>query len=59
MTNHPGPPGPLHHVLEDTPPHPPEVEGLGGAGGRVVLVHGFTQTLAAWGPVGERLAGRW
>jgi RNA polymerase sigma factor (sigma-70 family) len=25
----------------------------------VVLVHGFTQTLAAWGPVGERLAGRW
>jgi 2-succinyl-6-hydroxy-2,4-cyclohexadiene-1-carboxylate synthase len=28
------------------------------AGGRVVLVHGFTQTLAAWGPVGRRLAGR-
>jgi 2-succinyl-6-hydroxy-2,4-cyclohexadiene-1-carboxylate synthase len=28
------------------------------AGGRVVLVHGFTQTLAAWGPVGERLARR-
>ena len=26
---------------------------------RVVLVHGFTQTLAAWGPVAERLAGRW
>src|SRR5829696_5557623 len=25
---------------------------------RVVLVHGFTQTLAAWGPVAERL-GRW
>jgi len=25
----------------------------------VVLVHGFTQTLAAWGPVAERLAGRW
>jgi 2-succinyl-6-hydroxy-2,4-cyclohexadiene-1-carboxylate synthase len=24
----------------------------------VVLVHGFTQTLAAWGPVGKRLAGR-
>jgi 2-succinyl-6-hydroxy-2,4-cyclohexadiene-1-carboxylate synthase len=24
----------------------------------VVLAHGFTQTLAAWGPVGERLAGR-
>jgi 2-succinyl-6-hydroxy-2,4-cyclohexadiene-1-carboxylate synthase len=28
------------------------------ADGRVVLVHGFTQTLAAWGPVGERLARR-
>jgi 2-succinyl-6-hydroxy-2,4-cyclohexadiene-1-carboxylate synthase len=26
---------------------------------RVVLVHGFTQTVAAWGPVAERLAGRW
>jgi 2-succinyl-6-hydroxy-2,4-cyclohexadiene-1-carboxylate synthase len=25
---------------------------------RLVLVHGFTQTLAAWGPVGERLATR-
>ena len=25
---------------------------------RVVLVHGFTQTLASWGAVGERLAGR-
>jgi 2-succinyl-6-hydroxy-2,4-cyclohexadiene-1-carboxylate synthase len=25
----------------------------------VVLVHGFTQTMAAWGPVAERLAGRW
>jgi 2-succinyl-6-hydroxy-2,4-cyclohexadiene-1-carboxylate synthase len=25
---------------------------------RVVLVHGFTQTLAAWGPVAERLARR-
>jgi 2-succinyl-6-hydroxy-2,4-cyclohexadiene-1-carboxylate synthase len=30
-------------------------EGLG----RVVLVHGFTQTLAAWAPVAERLARRW
>jgi 2-succinyl-6-hydroxy-2,4-cyclohexadiene-1-carboxylate synthase len=34
-------------------PRPSEV-----ADGRVVLVHGFTQTLAAWGPVGERLARR-
>jgi 2-succinyl-6-hydroxy-2,4-cyclohexadiene-1-carboxylate synthase len=46
MTDHPGP---LHHVLEGTP------EPLR----RVVLVHGFTQTLAAWGPVAARLAGRW
>ena len=46
MTDH-APPGPLHHVVE------------GVAGGRVVLVHGFTQTLAAWGPVADRLAGRW
>jgi 2-succinyl-6-hydroxy-2,4-cyclohexadiene-1-carboxylate synthase len=28
------------------------------AGERVVLVHGFTQTLAAWGPVAGRLAER-
>src|SRR5829696_8164772 len=46
MTDHPGP---LHHVVEGTP------EPLR----RVVLVHGFTQTLAAWGPVAARLAGRW
>jgi 2-succinyl-6-hydroxy-2,4-cyclohexadiene-1-carboxylate synthase len=46
MTDHPGP---LHHVLEGTP------EPLH----RVVLVHGFTQTLAAWGPVAARLARRW
>jgi 2-succinyl-6-hydroxy-2,4-cyclohexadiene-1-carboxylate synthase len=31
----------------------------GGSGGRVVLVHGFTQTLAAWGAVSERLPGSW
>ena len=42
MTDHPGP---LHHVLEGTP------EPLR----RVVLVHGFTQTLAAWEPVAARL----
>ncbi|HWD45451.1 MAG TPA: alpha/beta fold hydrolase, partial [Actinomycetota bacterium] len=30
-----------------------------GGGGRVVLVHGFTQTLASWGAVGGRLARRW
>ena len=29
------------------------------SGPRVVLVHGFTQTGACWGPVVERLAGRW
>jgi 2-succinyl-6-hydroxy-2,4-cyclohexadiene-1-carboxylate synthase len=39
---------PLHHVAE------------GGAGsGRVVLVHGFTQTQAAWEPVAARLRARW
>jgi 2-succinyl-6-hydroxy-2,4-cyclohexadiene-1-carboxylate synthase len=31
----------------------------GGSGGRVVLVHGFTQTLATWGAVSERLPGGW
>ena len=32
----------------------------GGPGAaRVMLVHGFTQTLAAWGALGERLAHRW
>jgi 2-succinyl-6-hydroxy-2,4-cyclohexadiene-1-carboxylate synthase len=46
MTDHPGP---LHRV----------VEGVAEPLRRVVLVHGFTQTLAAWGPVAERLAGRW
>ena len=42
--------------------HPPALHRVtsGGSGaGRVVLVHGFTQTLGAWGPVGERLARRW
>ena len=44
MTGHPAS---LHHVVDGGP-----------AEGRVVLVHGFTQTLAAWGVVGERLARR-
>ena len=44
MTAHPTS---LHHVVDGGPPE-----------GRVVLVHGFTQTLAAWGVVGERLARR-
>jgi 2-succinyl-6-hydroxy-2,4-cyclohexadiene-1-carboxylate synthase len=77
MTDHPGPPGPLHHVVEGAlqprPPVPgaPDREGSRpreqvrgvvhspGGSPRVVLVHGFTQTLAAWGAVGERLARRW
>jgi len=46
MTGHRAP---LHRVLD----------GGREPAGRLVLVHGFTQTLAAWGPVGERLAGRW
>jgi 2-succinyl-6-hydroxy-2,4-cyclohexadiene-1-carboxylate synthase len=32
--------------------------GAGVADGRVVLVHGFTQTLGSWGVVGERLTER-
>jgi 2-succinyl-6-hydroxy-2,4-cyclohexadiene-1-carboxylate synthase len=84
MTDHPGPLGPLHRVVEGAfQPQPPAAgdpegegsrpgeggrgvvhspggrpPGSGVAGRRVVLVHGFTQTLAAWGPVGERLARR-
>jgi 2-succinyl-6-hydroxy-2,4-cyclohexadiene-1-carboxylate synthase len=38
----------LHRVVEGRP-----------AAGRVVLVHGFTQTLGSWKVVGERLGGRW
>src|SRR4029453_1665915 len=69
MTDQREPPRPLHHVVEGAPvggavrgdavvagapePRPSEV-----ADGRVVLVHGFTQTLAAWGPVGGRLGRR-
>jgi 2-succinyl-6-hydroxy-2,4-cyclohexadiene-1-carboxylate synthase len=37
----------LHHVVE------------GGPGDRVVLVHGFTQTQAAWEPVAAGLRARW
>jgi 2-succinyl-6-hydroxy-2,4-cyclohexadiene-1-carboxylate synthase len=61
MTHPPGPaPGPP--VGERSPS--PESEGEAvhspsGHRGRVVLVHGFTQTLGTWGPVAERLAGRW
>jgi 2-succinyl-6-hydroxy-2,4-cyclohexadiene-1-carboxylate synthase len=40
---------PLHRVVGATPSR----------GRRVVLVHGFTQTLASWAPVGERLGRRW
>jgi 2-succinyl-6-hydroxy-2,4-cyclohexadiene-1-carboxylate synthase len=41
MTDHPAA---LHRAVDGGP-----------AAGRVVLVHGFTQTLASWGRVGERL----
>jgi 2-succinyl-6-hydroxy-2,4-cyclohexadiene-1-carboxylate synthase len=49
MTDHEAPGGrSLHHLAE------------GGEGsGRVVLVHGFTQTQAAWEPVAARLRARW
>jgi 2-succinyl-6-hydroxy-2,4-cyclohexadiene-1-carboxylate synthase len=74
MTDRPGPPGPLHRVLDggsgkrESEPSRPRLSGAGpqgpggaadAASGRVVLVHGFTQTLAGWGPVAERLAERW
>ena len=51
--------------LSTTPPTParngssrPAHNPLGPRRERVVLVHGFTQTLASWKAVGERLAGR-
>src|SRR5215203_909268 len=103
MTDHPGPSGPLHRVVEGTPhqpdpgvPHQPDPgtahsadpgaahppgpvpgppvgerspagEGVpavvhspsGPRRERVVLVHGFTQTLTSWEPVAERLAGQY
>jgi 2-succinyl-6-hydroxy-2,4-cyclohexadiene-1-carboxylate synthase len=40
----------LHHLAEGA---------AGERHGRVVLVHGFTQTLAAWEPVAARLRARW
>jgi 2-succinyl-6-hydroxy-2,4-cyclohexadiene-1-carboxylate synthase len=68
MTDHPGPSGPLHRVVEGTPvgERSPAGDGVpaavhspsGPRRQRVVLVHGFTQTLASWGPVAERLAGQ-
>jgi len=42
----------LHHVAEGAAGEP-------AGSGRVVLVHGFTQTLAAWEPVAARLRARW
>jgi 2-succinyl-6-hydroxy-2,4-cyclohexadiene-1-carboxylate synthase len=50
MTDHAAAGGPrLQHVTEGAPEPP----------GRVVLVHGFTQTQAAWEPVAARLRTRW
>jgi 2-succinyl-6-hydroxy-2,4-cyclohexadiene-1-carboxylate synthase len=47
-------------------PHNPSTDnsptnrpGSGVAGDRVVLVHGFTQTLRSWEPVATRLAAQW
>jgi 2-succinyl-6-hydroxy-2,4-cyclohexadiene-1-carboxylate synthase len=62
------PGAPLHHVVESGPrgpgrrlAGPPDATSrpTAPAVDRVVLVHGFTQTLSAWGPVAERLRGRW
>jgi 2-succinyl-6-hydroxy-2,4-cyclohexadiene-1-carboxylate synthase len=50
MIDHTAGGGPqLHHVTEGAPE----------PSGRVVLVHGFTQTQAAWEPVAARLRARW
>ena len=50
--------------MEDHIPPLRRVVSVGGGGpehrgGRVVLVHGFTQTMAAWDAVGKRLGERW
>src|ERR671937_1033482 len=49
MTDHAAGGPRLHHVTEGAPE----------PSGRVVLVHGFTQTQAAWEPVAARLRARW
>jgi len=54
-------PAPLHTVVDPGAGAGARTDQGGpgpGAGERVVLVHGFTQTLAAWRPVAERLRGR-
>jgi 2-succinyl-6-hydroxy-2,4-cyclohexadiene-1-carboxylate synthase len=54
-------PSPLHHVVEGPPAAPPVVHSPSSqrpGTGRVVLAHGFTQTLASWAAVAERLAER-
>jgi 2-succinyl-6-hydroxy-2,4-cyclohexadiene-1-carboxylate synthase len=68
MTDHPGPSGPLHRVVDGIPvgERSPAGDGVPAAvhspsdprRERMVLVHGFTQTLSSWGPVTERLAGQ-
>src|SRR5829696_2698723 len=64
---HPAPSGsgaPTGRVAQPGEPvpsavHSPRHSAAGPPLGRVVLVHGFTQSLAAWGAVGERLEDRW
>jgi 2-succinyl-6-hydroxy-2,4-cyclohexadiene-1-carboxylate synthase len=51
MPDHLAEGGPALHAAADGGPGTPEA--------RVVLVHGFTQTLAAWEPVAARLGARW
>jgi 2-succinyl-6-hydroxy-2,4-cyclohexadiene-1-carboxylate synthase len=50
MTDHAAVGGPALHQVTEGAPEP---------AGRVVLVHGFTQTQAAWEPVAARLRARW
>jgi 2-succinyl-6-hydroxy-2,4-cyclohexadiene-1-carboxylate synthase len=51
VVHSPSSPGPERDLPPDPIPSSPRRD-------RVILVHGFTQTLASWGPVAERLAGR-
>ncbi len=51
MPDHLAEGGPALHAVAGGGPGTPEA--------RVVLVHGFTQTLAAWEPVAARLGARW
>jgi 2-succinyl-6-hydroxy-2,4-cyclohexadiene-1-carboxylate synthase len=62
-THRPSTRNPTTHdpTTHDPTTHSPSTHrpGSGAPEGRVVLVHGFTQTLRSWEPVAARLAARW